>query len=674
MRALKILGIAVGGLVALGLLLVLAVWLLVDPNDYRDRIAAAVKSSTGRELTLTGDIKLSVFPWIALEAGPASLGNPAGFGPEPFATLERVKLRVRLLPLLRKQIQAGRVEIDGLDLRLAQNAEGKGNWEDFGETTAEPEAGSPSAPPLDVAGIRIANSRISFDTLVAQNVDIEVGRVAPGQTTPFEARLDLTTGPGASPLPLRAAFDLTMDAAGDRYRLADVSLEGSMVPGEGAAAVPWKFSAPTVDLDIGAQTLAAPQFAAAYAIAQLSGALEGTQIIDAPQLRGSFALQSLSPRELMRQLGIEAPVTRDGNVLSALSLTGGYVYADDQVRAENLQMKLDESAMTGRLGMNLESGAVEFDLALDRIDLDRYLPPPTADAADAGDSEPFEVPVDALKDLTARGQLSIGAARVVDVALSDLKLGFDANQGVARIAPARAGLYGGQYAGEISIDTRPAAPRVSMDHSMTGIDVAALLDDFADTRRLSGKGNVTMKLAASGRNSDLLTKTLTGRVNANLANGAVEGVDLWYAISQAQSLLQKRTLAGGTNAGRTAFDTFRMSADVVDGVATTSDLNIASQLLRVTGKGSTNLVTETLDYQVTATILKAPPGAAADIAGLTLAAIPVNVTGTLDEPKVRPDLEGIAKARLKQEVDKRKDELKEKVQEKLQDRLKNLLR
>ena len=38
-------------------------WLLVNPNDYKDRIVRAVRTSTGRELTLPGDIKLSVFPW-----------------------------------------------------------------------------------------------------------------------------------------------------------------------------------------------------------------------------------------------------------------------------------------------------------------------------------------------------------------------------------------------------------------------------------------------------------------------------------------------------------------------------------------------------------------------------------------------------------------------------------
>src|SRR5665213_4626011 len=102
MRTVKILGIVVGGVIALIVVTLLAVWLLVNPNDYKGRIAAAVKQSTGRDLLLPGAIKLSIFPWVALELGPASLGNPAGFAGRQFVSVEHVALRVKLLPLLHK--------------------------------------------------------------------------------------------------------------------------------------------------------------------------------------------------------------------------------------------------------------------------------------------------------------------------------------------------------------------------------------------------------------------------------------------------------------------------------------------------------------------------------------------------------------------------------------------
>src|SRR5882762_7134669 len=154
MRNLKFLGVLAGGAAALLCAVLLGVWLLVNPNAYKGGIVAAVKESTGRELRLPGDIKLSVFPWIALELGPASLGNPPGFSDEPFVSFQHASVRVKLLPLLSKRLEVGRVEVDGLDLKLLKNAEGKGNWQGFGRSDGSaPAAAQPKSGDGELQGI-----------------------------------------------------------------------------------------------------------------------------------------------------------------------------------------------------------------------------------------------------------------------------------------------------------------------------------------------------------------------------------------------------------------------------------------------------------------------------------------------------------------------------------------
>jgi AsmA protein len=71
-------------------------------------------------------------------------------------------------------------------------------------------------------------------------------------------------------------------------------------------------------------------------------------------------------------------------------------------------------------------------------------------------------------------------------------------------------------------------------------------------------------------------------------------------------------------------------------------------------------------------VLKTPPGADEGTAQLARATIPVKITGTFAEPKIRPDLAGIAKERVKQEIEARKEEVQEKVKEKVKDKLKGL--
>ena len=72
MRPLRIAAYAAAGLIGLIVVALVLVVVFVDPNDYRDDIERMVESKTGRQLTLSGDLHLSVFPWLALKAGPAT--------------------------------------------------------------------------------------------------------------------------------------------------------------------------------------------------------------------------------------------------------------------------------------------------------------------------------------------------------------------------------------------------------------------------------------------------------------------------------------------------------------------------------------------------------------------------------------------------------------------------
>ena len=57
------------GLVGLAVVLIVAVIVIVpmvvDPNDYKDEIIAQVKETTGRNLSISDPLELSVFPTIA---------------------------------------------------------------------------------------------------------------------------------------------------------------------------------------------------------------------------------------------------------------------------------------------------------------------------------------------------------------------------------------------------------------------------------------------------------------------------------------------------------------------------------------------------------------------------------------------------------------------------------
>jgi AsmA protein len=668
MRALKWVAIGAGGLLGLLVLLLLGVRLFVNPNDFKGRIEGTVKDQTGRELQLPGDIRLSVFPKIALELGPASLGNPAGFPAEPFAQVKHLALHVRLLPLLHHELNIGRIDIDGLDLRLLKNGQGKGNWEDFGgkETPAPPAASGSSIPALrDLSGVAIKDSRISYQDLVANGVNLNIGRVAAGATTPVSLKTQLTSGEGAAPLELSLKLDLAPDFVAKKYQVSRLELQGARAAAGGVRALQVKFDTPAASADLGAQTLSVPAFSAQLAGAKLSGDLAGSKIVDAPRFSGNLKLDPVSPRDVMAALGIEPPKTRDAGVLKKLTGSGAFTYGGSVLGLQKFVLQLDDSTLKGEATDDLDTKAMTFHLELDRIDLDRYRPPEERAAVQSA-AKSTAGQDDMLKTLRLDGTATIGQATVSNLKVTQVSATVAAKDGIVRVAPVRAQLYGGAFAGDITLDDRTPDNAFKIEETLTNVDMAALLKDFAKSQRLSGRGSVSGTFAGRG-SGDAMLRSLNGHVAANLDNGAVEGVDLWFEINRAMAVIQKQGLPSGQSSGRTKFDSFKVSADIANGVATTKDLSIVSQNLRVTGRGTSNLATEAVNYQIQATVLKkAAAGPVA--AGNVLGQIPVNVGGTMSSPKVSPDLEGLAKARVQQELDKHKGEL----QQKLQDQLKGL--
>jgi AsmA protein len=88
MRMVKILGFTLLGIVGIGLITIVAIVLFINPNQYKPQIINLVKTQTGRELSLDGDLKLKLFPLLAIEMNKARLSNAQGFTAPDFASIE----------------------------------------------------------------------------------------------------------------------------------------------------------------------------------------------------------------------------------------------------------------------------------------------------------------------------------------------------------------------------------------------------------------------------------------------------------------------------------------------------------------------------------------------------------------------------------------------------------
>jgi AsmA protein len=688
MRTVKILSMAAGGILALIVAGMFALWLSVNPNDYKAQIAAAVKQSTGRELSLKGDIKLSVFPWVALEFGPGSVGDPPGFGEEAFLAFNHAAVRVKLFPLLAKRLDMDRVDLDGLDLRLRRNAEGQGNWEGFGApqgsaaqagvgvaagagagaSAAATASGGGAAGPLpQIAGLRITNGRVSYrgaaGDVVVERFNLDTGAFGGQGVTPVRVTFQVSRGVPAERLTLSAKFDLNADAQARRLRIEALSCSGLYGRAGDGPPVHWEVSAPVVEADLAQQSVGVPAFAMSYSSAHVTGKLQAIKILDDLSMTGSVALAPLVLHEFAPRVGIVLPKTRDPRALAQLSASGEFSYAASGVRFEPLRMQLDDTHLQGNVALVGEPRAVKFDLTVDQIDLDRYLgagsggirdgsadngadgAAPAAPGLEPGSKTAAGAPAPAghgSKLPDADGVLSVGSLHLSPLDFANVRVTVALKDDVAHLFPALAQIDGGIYSGNITVDERGATPALSLDEHVSGVDMTRLLAGTVNKGRISGRGTVNVKATARGAAMDSILRTLNGHFDANLADGAVEGVDVGYQLGHAQALLKGGPEPPRSIPPRTRFDAFKVSAEIVSGVARTSDLIISSPALRVTGQGSANLVNKGLDLQMMASLSQA--------SGIRIADVPFKITGTYVDPTVRPDMEALAKGQLKQKL------------------------
>jgi AsmA protein len=643
MTRFKFLSLLAAGIVALLGVALIAVWLSVDPNNYKAKIASTVKQSTGRDLKLSGDIKLSVFPWVSLELGPASLGNPQGFGNEPFLSLTHASVRVKLLPLLRKRLEVARLEVEGLDVRLLKNAQGKGNWQDpesSPEAQAKADAVHTGAGQLleSIANIQVRSGRVSYAGITVDNIKVETGSLTADQHIPVSAAFDVHREPGEQ-MSLSGKFDMSQDVERTQLLFSAVNLSGTLDQRGDGRPAHWELSTPMLAVNPAQQSAAATQYALSFSSAHLTGSVEAQHFIDDLSVSAQVTLAPVLLREIAPRLGFALPATRDPKALSQVSATFGLRYDAKGFGVSLVQARLDDTTVQGNFKLLADSGAIQFDLAADQLDVDRYRGPESG-PPDRGVGASPAANKDA-KPLDVHGTLTLKSAHVAKRDITDVKITVAAKDKVIHLYPLEAQLDGGRYSGNITWDAQGAIPTLSMDEHLAGIDMARFLANTAGKGRLSGRASINLKATARGADADADLRTLNGNLDADLANGAFEGIDVAYELSLAQALLNKSAQPASTNTGRTKFETFKTSLQIANGIAQTHDLTIASQALKVTGQGSVNLPTKAVDFRLLAGILTAPN---------RNTEIPLKVGGTYAALSVKPDIEGLAKDQLKQKL------------------------
>lgn len=623
-------------LIGLGVVLLLivaaiaAVPYLVNLEGYRGRIAALVRDATGRDLTIEGPIRLSLWPRPALEVEAVALANAPGGQAPSLASLGRLDLVLDPMPLLSGEISVNRLALVRPVIALEIDAEGRPNW-NLGpppEAVGAPEqqapapsgeAGRGGLPAIGFASVEIVDGTVSFR-------DARGGPMR--EISDLDAHLSMPSLDG--PASLSATFvhaDRPVEAK------LDASAVRPLVEGGEAA----------VKLDLRAQPLAA-----AFDGMLASG--------PAPSARGSLSLSTPDAADAAAWLDAAAGVPP-----GPAELSGQIEASSDRVSlTEAVATALGETARGNvALALGGPRPAVAGRLAFGRLDLDRHLPPagPPAEAggapvpapspAPAPAGGPAETPIDlsflgaADADLTldmaglhARG-VETGPTTAT-IALRDAKLDL----GVADTA-----VFDGTIGGRVRLDGAAQVPAAALDLRVAGVQVAPLLAGMGTADRLSGSARGSVSLSSAGATDRAMLAALDGQGSVVLADGAIKGINIAALVRDALATLKGGAPTSANEPRQTDFAELGAGFRIENGIARTDDLRLLAPLLRLTGTGAVDLPGRSVDMRLEPRLVAAleGQGGAEDLSGLT---VPVLVRGSFDALTFTPDVAGLAREAL----------------------------
>jgi AsmA protein len=615
--------------VCLAIVVVVALLLIpkfIDAKQYKAALETYVSETTGRSFAVGDDVGLSLFPWTGVSFSNLQLGTPAGFAEKTFLSLKTFELRIKFMPLLtRKEIVVDHLLIHEPKIFMITQADGRVSW-DFSVKSRDDKKTAPGAPAEKNAQPALPIKSLLIGELTVKNGSLQL--------------IDHKTGSRQEISGLNLALrDLSFD------RPVQLVLTASM--NQKPISVEGRFG-PFVGQDVQG---AAPLDLKASVFNLLNLRLKGTveSLLMAPRAELVVEAGEFSPRKLLAEIGQSPPDTADPQALGKLAFKAA-IRADQRSAAvSDGLLTLDDSKLTITMkARDFSKPDLAFELKLDQIDLDRYLPPKAT--AKAGQTQPAaagapkKTDYTPLRKMILDGTVGIGRLTVNKAKIENAQFKIAARDGVLSLDPFKLQLYQGKAGGKAAVNLSGAEPATRLELAVDNVQANPLLQDLAGKDFIEGAADAKLNVTLLGDTPERLKQSLNGRGDLKFKNGALVGVDL---AGMARDF--KRTLSGQAASGekpRTDFSELSVPFTLQNGVFHTTDSLMQSPFIRLQAAGKADLVRETLDFRVEPKVVGTLKGQgdAKERSGL---AVPILVSGSFAKPEFHPDLEAMAKGQLK---------------------------
>jgi AsmA protein len=383
-----------------------------------------------------------------------------------------------------------------------------------------------------------------------------------------------------------------------------------------------------------------------------------------PRVVGDVRLAEFAPRAVLERFGQPVPATSDPAALSRATVATRFTIEAENGSFENLTVKLDESTITGSFAVaNFTDPSYRFDLSADRIDVDRYVPPPAEEAAE-GERAAGDIALEAgpLHAIRIDGQARVGDLKITNLRFQDVATHLAIGDGKATIDSAQAKLYGGEFKGGLFVDANGATPTMTLRGQAAGLQLRPLIEALTGDANISGAGSFNIDLTGRGPTVTDNLRSAAGSMGFALRDGALEGFNLGQVLCLAYNKLQQLP-EPPEQPKVTQYQLIQANATVANGVATSPELLARAAFVDVTGSGTLALADGVVDYGMRATLTNSiaiPTCNSMD--RLIGGSIPFTIKGPLTAPVILPDFGQIIQERVR-------DELQDRLRERLLERL-----
>ncbi len=622
---------------------------IVNPNDFKPQIETLVKEQTGRTLTIDGDLKLSIFPWLGISTGKISLGNAQDFDNPYFVQIQQSEINVKLIPLFSKKLDVNEIVFKGLRLHLSTNKQGINNWDDL-KTSSKKEAKTTNPLAIfAIAGLSIEDATITWDDLQADqhsqinNLQIKMGKIDFNQKIPLSLSLAFINQKPLVTQLLNFSGNLILTPSLDIFKLNDVQMK----------LVTKNESIPTGSLTLHLMTDAL--FNKPQQYLRLSGLKINTgEFKFKAELESYFKepttinltanIANFNAVKFLQKMKLKRPKMADENALTHLELDFKLQANAEQANINELVLKIDESTLKGSIAIShFKKPSILFDLFIDKINVDRYLPLKDnntktiitpASAAVIGVSL---APIKTLKALNASGKIIIEQLKVNELKMEGITLKLNAKEGVVQSNQMIKQFYEGQYQGGFNLNVNALKPIFILNEQFNNVHIAPLLKDIKGEARIKGLLTMNAQLTGHGNTTKEIKSSLNGKLKFLFKDGVIQGFNIQQMINQGKALLKGERPLETVNNNQSIFSKISATAYINGGLIQNNDLLAYSPKIKLTGQGSANLMTESLDYKIHLFRIKQQKTAILPEI-LNNQPIIINVAGNFNDPSYKLDL------------------------------------